>query len=181
MPYDDQRGRTNSFSETLVPPTGPLNIPPTGQGGGTINWSPNPTQGGATNAVNNQFLGGSGGFLQQGGSGGGFTNFSAYLLANPGGTGDLNPTPGAGGPGASGLDQALNNAYGLHNYNPPPPPPAGTDGGTPTTTGGATTSTGGGSTNWSPPATGGGTVTTGPTGGTGGGVGGHDDPNKLKF
>lgn len=108
MAYDDQRGRTGSFQQGLRLSTG--------QGGGGTNWGV---------PMVPSFLGGNeaGGFLS-GGPAGGFTNFSQYLMANPGGAGEADPNA-ATTPGQSGMDAAMNTAYGVHNYTPPPPPPGG--------------------------------------------------------
>lgn len=174
MPYDDQRGRTGNFSTSLVMGPGGLQPPPaTGQGGGTVNYGWTGAGVGAP-----EFLGGqSGGFLQGGGNGGGFTNFSQYLYANPYGGGENSPT---GSAGANAIDAAMNSAYGLHNYGAPPPA---TDPGTGTGTG-TTPTTGTGST---PSGTGtpltigapGGVPTPGVGGGGFGGTG-TADPGKQK-
>jgi hypothetical protein len=119
MAFDDSRGRTNGFSTSLI-------TSPRDPNGGINRIDPGP---GATGAVTNSFLGGSSGFLQGGGNGGGFTNFSAYLMANPNGAGrafSTDPTTA----GQSGLDSAVNTAYGISNtpqttvpYAAPPAPP----------------------------------------------------------
>lgn len=123
MPFDDQRGRTSGFSASLhiTPPGGPGTPGPI--------YSP---------GITPSFLGGgeSAGFLQGGGNGGGFTNFSQYLMANPGGAGDS--TAEQRTPGMTGLDAAMNNVYGVHDYGPGGPPPPPPPGGDPPPTGGPT-------------------------------------------
>lgn len=109
MAFDDERGRTGSFSASLLTPTSH----PGGQGGGGTNFQPPGFVGGGP-----QFLGGSeaGNFLS-GGADGGFTNFSQYLYANPGGAGQADLAARTGG--QAGLDSAMNNAYGVHAYGDP--------------------------------------------------------------